>query len=765
VVSWLDLLVPVVVVFHITDFGSIKRHCGRTDAFHLGGAGPRIMPKERSLGMPWLSRSLSAPAASSESGRPDVATWNEGSNANNNYYKSWSTRQLLEALNQKGIRYPPTALRVDLERLLWQASHQQKVSKQQEERHHHHQQPATRTSAAPERIDLERRQQQQLRARRRRRRQHRTASTTAAAAATKRGRPASSWSQRVLQNSNLPNIVDRAKRNAARIQRRAADFWAVDEDTGVRDVRYRYLSNNNKAGKNHHSPRRRSSITKHDDDDDVIDIPAQQVEVVLIPDDDGSKRVRQARTSKRDSASVSARSNNNRSSTHPSSSRRQHTRSSRSLHDDDGDLYGREESPTREVYRSSSGRNSDPPQPPSRQRQQRPPSPPMKTAASHPSRATPYFILPPPSTDSSQQPARNNDIPFRSSYRRRQQQSSSPSSRQPFGYNKKVYSPYINNYNHRSSSAGRDAWDDRDLVDRVGEFLADTADSFMWGKYDDDDDIRIDDSPPASSPNGGKKKQGSRRSSTTAASSQQQQTPPRSRTSGRPAQPRKHWKDRLEERLDSLLGIHEEGPFYNNWAERSAAEHQRSKEAEGDYDAFSVAQGRRRPKSRPRRRPRNHASRSPREEKPFWEQGDENPISMLFGAGPGSERTPFFDDRKFGPEYGSVLFVVRAVLRSLSLVGGLLCRWASTQGALPQPVVVIGATAAGLCARPRRRLLAVGIALLLMRTVGEMLHGYTYGSEGWEYDDDDDEIDGGAMYDYGPERGERASDDWEGDAL
>ena len=738
--------------------------------------------------------------------RPDavVDTWNGDAN---NYYKSWSTRQLLEALNQKGIRYPPTALRVDLERLLWQASHHAASptttrrtapattnnKKQCDATSSPAAVSATNTSA-PERIDLER-QQQQLRARRRRRRQHRTAST-AAAAATKRpsGRPSvpSSWSQRVLQNSNLPNIVDRAKRKAVRIQRRAADFWAVDEDTGVRDVRYRYLSNNNKAGNHHHSPRRRSSTTKHDDDD-VIDVPAQQVEVVVIPDDDGNddgvKQLRQPRTSngaerpQRDSVSVSARSSNNRKSTHPSSasssppSRRQHTRPRRSLQDDDDDgLYYREESPRRVVYRSSNGSNSE--QPPSRpqrrpQRQQRPPSPPLKTAASHPSRSAPYFILPPPSTDSPQQhAARHNDIPFRSSYRRRQQQRSSPgSSRQSFGSNKKVYSPYINNHNHRSSSAGSgDAWDDndRDLVDRVGEFLADTADSFMWGKYDDDDDIQEGDSPPTA-PNGGKKKQGSRRSATTAASSQQQQSPQRSRTGGgRPKHARKHWKDRLEERLDSLLGIHEEGPFYNNWAERSAAENQRNSEAGGDdYDAFSVAQGRRRPKSRPRRRPKHRASSNPREEKPFWEQGNANPISMLFGAGgPANGGTPFFDDRKFGPEYGSVLTVVRTVLRSLSLVGGLLCRWASTQGALPQPVVVIGATAAGLCARPRRRLLAVGIALLLMRTVGEMLHGYTYGSQGWEYDDDvDDEIDGGARYDYGPERGESDSDLWEGDAL
>lgn len=51
---------------------------------------------------------------------------------------------------------------------------------------------------------------------------------------------------------------------------------------------------------------------------------------------------------------------------------------------------------------------------------------------------------------------------------------------------------------------------------------------------------------------------------------------------------------------------------------------------------------------------------------------------------------------------------------------------------MPQPIVVMGVTSAFLCARPRKRLWAVSLSLIAMRTVGELIHGYVYGDEDWE---------------------------------
>lgn len=83
-----------------------------------------------------------------------------------------------------------------------------------------------------------------------------------------------------------------------------------------------------------------------------------------------------------------------------------------------------------------------------------------------------------------------------------------------------------------------------------------------------------------------------------------------------------------------------------------------------------------------------------------------------------------------------------SALKSILLVSTYVCRWASVRGAIPQPIVVIGAASAFLSARPRFRLRALLIALVAFRSVGELIHGYAYGdADGWEddYDDEDDD--------------------------
>ncbi len=71
-------------------------------------------------------------------------------------------------------------------------------------------------------------------------------------------------------------------------------------------------------------------------------------------------------------------------------------------------------------------------------------------------------------------------------------------------------------------------------------------------------------------------------------------------------------------------------------------------------------------------------------------------------------------------------------LRALLLVATYICRWASVRGAIPQPIVVIGVISGLISARPGYRLRTVLIALISLRTVGELIHGYAYGDSDWE---------------------------------
>ena len=77
-------------------------------------------------------------------------------------------------------------------------------------------------------------------------------------------------------------------------------------------------------------------------------------------------------------------------------------------------------------------------------------------------------------------------------------------------------------------------------------------------------------------------------------------------------------------------------------------------------------------------------------------------------------------------------------LRALLLVSTYICRWASVRGAIPQPIVVIGVISGFISARPGYRLRTVLIALVSLRTVGELIHGYAYGDSDWEEGDEDE---------------------------
>lgn len=260
---------------------------------------------------------------------------------------------------------------------------------------------------------------------------------------------------------------------------------------------------------------------------------------------------------------------------------------------------------------------------------------------------------------------------------------------------RRIYSPYKEESN---------PLDNRDVLDRFGDFFADTADRVLWDDYDNS----------ATPKNGSKNK---------SAASAGNKTEPIAR----------HWKDRLEERFDSMLGIHEDGAYYNKWAKQEAED----RRTEGGNDAFSVAQGRK-PKTR------GVFGRRRVYDKPIWEE-EGNLISLLFGRSSSGGSLLF--ERLLDHNSGSLLNLFESVFRSFLLVASYLCRWATVRGAIPQPLVVFGLISAGICARPRRRLRTIAITLLALRTAGELVHGYVYGEQGWEdeedYEDENVDLQGG----------------------
>jgi hypothetical protein len=253
---------------------------------------------------------------------------------------------------------------------------------------------------------------------------------------------------------------------------------------------------------------------------------------------------------------------------------------------------------------------------------------------------------------------------------------------------KRIYSPYTSDR----------TFDDSDALDRFGTFMADMADRVMWGKYDDD----------------------------TAAPG----TPKNTTTAHRETHSR-HWKDRMEERMDSLLGIHQNGRYYDSWMRNE----DKDRLGEEGTDAFAYARGR--AKKRRKKGSDGH-------DKPLWEE-EGNFVSLLFGRSFGGQKLSF-DDAIDG-EPGQLLRFARIFFRTFLVGSSYACRWASVRGSIPQPLVVMGISTAAICVR-RHRIQAVFLTLIAMRTIGEFIHSQTVGDEGWDQDDQDDgEMNDGEMND------------------
>ncbi|GAX14825.1 hypothetical protein FisN_29Lh031 [Fistulifera solaris] len=242
---------------------------------------------------------------------------------------------------------------------------------------------------------------------------------------------------------------------------------------------------------------------------------------------------------------------------------------------------------------------------------------------------------------------------------------------------RRIYNPY-NKYDNNKP------FEDMDSVDRIGQFLADTVDQFFWGKYDIDDVKQDAKRPPP----------------------RKRQRPAKqayNKTAQSFSRPQ-HWKDRLEERFDSIMGIHEDGNVYNRWFQN-----------EQEKEII------------PRKRSVN--------KKPFWEE-EGSLIALLLGRTKDGERLSW--EKALAPRGGdgSLVTIFRTVLQTTFVLASYGFRWASVRGAIPQPVVVLGVSAAGLCVR-QHRIRSMLLALILFRTVGELVHGGLYGQDGWEDDTDE----------------------------
>jgi hypothetical protein len=250
---------------------------------------------------------------------------------------------------------------------------------------------------------------------------------------------------------------------------------------------------------------------------------------------------------------------------------------------------------------------------------------------------------------------------------------------------RRIYNPY----NIQNSSP-----ENMDSVDRIGQFLADTVDQFFWGKYDDDDDDDDDDDVKEDD-------DGNRQPPPPPRKRQRPSKQTHNNTTQRFSRPQ-HWKDRLEERFDSIMGIHEDGEVYNRWFQYAQQEEENV----------------------PRKRPVK--------KKPFWEE-EGSLVALLLGRTKDGQRLSWKKALTPRGGDGSLVTIFRTVLQATLVLASYAFRWASVRGAIPQPVVVLGVSAAGLCVR-QHRVRAMLLALILFRTVGELVHGGLYGQDGWEDD-------------------------------
>ena len=230
-----------------------------------------------------------------------------------------------------------------------------------------------------------------------------------------------------------------------------------------------------------------------------------------------------------------------------------------------------------------------------------------------------------------------------------------------------------------------------DDLGRFGELLANSVDNIFWGTEDDDE------------------RPSSRREQD--AEDEEHDDEPSDRRRSRKR--KKHWKDRAEERLDKVMGIHSVGDkTYDRWTERDSLEEE--EEEKSGYDAISYAKGRRRRKRSKTR-------------KAFWEE-DASIFSVLLGHNWDDSRPP---QRSLRSNVDDIFGAFRssrtltALLRNMLVVSanliGSLCKWASVRDTIPRPFVFLGGVGAGFVSPPGSRIKNTLLACLSIRVLGEWL--------------------------------------------
>ena len=287
--------------------------------------------------------------------------------------------------------------------------------------------------------------------------------------------------------------------------------------------------------------------------------------------------------------------------------------------------------------------------------------------------------------------------------------------RQSYDAKKKVYSVYPIKEGDQEQKELEDLYGEAivSAIDTVGEFVADVTEGRYWGN----------------TTGIGSSVSSNRTTSKTMKESSSTSKPHKKR----------YWRDRLTERVDYALGVHEDGKYYRSWQDQL----EREKSQERGNDAVSIFYG------------RQKKDRGPKRPVAFWEE-DGSLMSLFFGRTPDGKTLSLSKlfERENSVNICTTIF--KSSFKTFLAIFSYLCRWASCRGALPQPIVVFLLAASALSAPKRRRLMTMGITLIALRTLAEIIHGYIYGNEDWE----DEEV-----YFDDERGGKEGAEEWEGDGL
>jgi len=281
---------------------------------------------------------------------------------------------------------------------------------------------------------------------------------------------------------------------------------------------------------------------------------------------------------------------------------------------------------------------------------------------------------------------------------------------------KKIYSVYPNDGNDTNENMSGDFEDlynkvksPETILDAVGDIVADVVEGKYWNNTSIDsvnDDKMYDYNQT---------KREYRSNTMDNKTSAQQQSDGEHPTNSHRRRKR-YWRDRLAERVDYALGVHEDGKYYRSWEEQVDRE---KNNRTGGNDAVSIFYGKQ----------RKDLSTKIKKHVNFWEE-DGSLMSLFFGRTPNGKRLSF----TAGSSVNICTTIFKLTFQYSIAFFSQLCRWASCRGSLPQPIVVFFLAASALSAPRRRRLVTVGITLIALRTLAEALHGYVNYDEGWEDD-------------------------------